>query len=163
MEPINNQDFLEKNKEIEVQDKKEDVKNIQQNSHVVPEQNLLQNRKSSNLEELMQKMYDRLPYGDPFYDDDTITPKIIKIYRKFIFSIDINNKEQLNKIIKLDSILASYFDDYDLRKKLNVSLKKMKVKKSEENVLNTIVDNIINLYDKYIEDYTRNIYIPRWI
>ncbi len=101
--------------------------------------------------------------NEVFYEDDTITPKMIKIYRKYIFSIDINNKEQLNTIIKLDSILASYFEDFDLRKKLNVSLRKMRIKKSEENLLNTVVNNIINLYDKYVEDYTRNIYIPRWI
>ncbi|WP_035777198.1 GTPase Era [Butyrivibrio sp. AE3004] len=29
--------------------------------------------KSNNLDELMQKMFDRLPYGDPFYDDETLT------------------------------------------------------------------------------------------
>ncbi len=29
--------------------------------------------KNDNLDELMQKMFDRLPYGDPFYDDETLT------------------------------------------------------------------------------------------
>ncbi|WP_408072181.1 GTPase Era [Butyrivibrio sp. JL13D10] len=29
--------------------------------------------KSDNLDELMQKIFDRLPYGDPFYDDETLT------------------------------------------------------------------------------------------
>lgn len=101
--------------------------------------------------------------NEVFYKDDSIVPKMIKIYKKYIFSIDINDKEEISNITKLDEILNLYFDDYDLRKKLNVSLKKMKVKKSEENILRTIVKNIIDLYDKYVEDYTRNIYIPRWI
>ena len=97
------------------------------------------------------------------YKDDNIDSKMITIYKKYIFTIDLNNKEQVESIEKLDNILNSYFDDFDLRKRLNVNLKKMKVKKSEENILKTIVENIIELYDKYIEDYTRNIYIPRWI
>lgn len=29
--------------------------------------------KSDNLDELMQTIFDRLPYGDPFYDEDTLT------------------------------------------------------------------------------------------
>lgn len=29
--------------------------------------------KNDNLDELMQKMFDRLPYGEPFYDDETLT------------------------------------------------------------------------------------------
>ncbi|WP_026526933.1 GTPase Era [Butyrivibrio sp. VCD2006] len=29
--------------------------------------------KSDNLDELMQRIYDRLPYGDPFYDDEVLT------------------------------------------------------------------------------------------
>ncbi len=29
--------------------------------------------KSDNLDELMQRIFDRLPYGDPFYDDETLT------------------------------------------------------------------------------------------
>ena len=101
--------------------------------------------------------------NEVFYKDDNIIPKMVKIYKKYIFTIDLSNSEQVENIKKLDNILNLYFDDYDLRKKLNVSLKKMKVKKSEENILRTIVNNIIELYDKYIEDYTRNIYIPRWI
>jgi hypothetical protein len=98
-----------------------------------------------------------------FYEDDTIVPKMINIYKKYIFTIDLNDKNEVESIIKIDKILYSYFEDYDLRKKLNTSLRKMKVKKSDDNLLKTIVYNIINLYDKYMEDYTRNIYIPRWI
>jgi hypothetical protein len=39
----------------------------------------------------------------------------------------------------------------------------IKVKRTSKDILTSIVEAIINLFDKYIEETTRKIYIARWI
>ena len=46
---------------------------------------------------------------------------------------------------------------------LNNFLSALKVSKKETNVIAYIATAIIKEYDKYMEGFTRNLYIPRWI
>ena len=43
------------------------------------------------------------------------------------------------------------------------SLSTLKLPKSTKDVLGAIVSEIIKQYNKYMEGFTRNLYIPKWI
>ena len=46
-----------------------------------------------------------------FNEEDFITEKLIKIYKQFIFNVDINNTNEVNKVVELDNILNLYIED----------------------------------------------------
>ena len=89
--------------------------------------------------------------------------KIIQIYQGYIFTINARVKEELKKAVDLDTAVARYFDDREFKNIIINSLKTLKVSKSETNVVGCIVNAIIREYNKYMEGYTRNLYISRWI
>ena len=97
-----------------------------------------------------------------FDETDYITLKVIGIYEDYIFNIDINDKESIDKIKLLDSILYKYIDDYSFRKEVQKSLLDIKVRRGS-NLIEIIVNHLINLFDNYEDGYTRNIYFARWI
>lgn len=98
-----------------------------------------------------------------FYDDDFITQRLINIYEDFIFKVNPNNQSELKKAVELDFVINKYIDDYLFRKNMKVQLLEVKVKKSCDNILKAIVDNIIHIFVKYQEETTRKIYISKWI
>ncbi len=95
-------------------------------------------------------------------EDDYLSMKLISIYEEYIFSIDETNQESLKKIEELDTILKKYITDYNFRKELKIGLTKIRVKR-DNNILESIVNGIISLFDNYEEYYTRNIYFARWV
>ena len=97
-----------------------------------------------------------------YFDDDFISEKLIEVYENYIFNIALDDIEELNKVSRLDSILAKYIDDYLFRKEMKGELVKLTVKRND-NVFLTIVNYILNFFEKYEEDATRKIYISRWI
>ena len=98
-----------------------------------------------------------------YYEDDILTGKLINIYEKFIFSTDINDEEDMGLVHKIDLVFGKYIDDYTFRKELQAQIFRVKVYQTCSNILKTIVENIICIFDKYQEDSTRKIYISRWI
>lgn len=101
--------------------------------------------------------------NEEFYEGDNISKKIIELYTEYIFNVKYLSNDMINKLKRFDNLVNKYFDDQEFRKDLSKGLLKIKVKKSEENVLDYIVSELIILEDKYIEGYTRNVYIPKWI
>ena len=97
-----------------------------------------------------------------YFEDDKFTDILIKVYRKYIFSINPLNEIELNKCIELDRILAKYIDDYNFRKAMNYELTKVKFQ-SKENMIQNLINSIIGIFEKYEEGRTRNIYVARWI
>lgn len=96
-------------------------------------------------------------------ESDNITEKLIRIYQEYIFNIDINDKSAVESVLKLDSVLGKYIDDYLFRKELQREILKVRVRKDAKNVLKEIIDNIIKIFNNYEEYTTRVIYISRWI
>lgn len=101
--------------------------------------------------------------NEEFNDLDFMSDKIIHIYQSFIFSLNARNKNDIRKAMNLNKSVARYFDDREFRTLLNNFLKALKVSRSEKNVVSYIANAIIKEYDKYMEGFTRNLYIPRWI
>ena len=90
-----------------------------------------------------------------YFEEDAVTEKLIKIYRDFIFKVDLSNRSELNMVKKID--------DYSFRRKLQQEVFQVKITKTCTNVLQTIVENIIAIFNRYEEETTRNFYIARWI
>ncbi len=97
-----------------------------------------------------------------YFAEDLITDKLLKVYRSFIFSADVNNPEEIQKVAEIDKVLAKYVDDYLFRKEMKHSLTTLQIKKTS-NVLQSLVDSIISIFNKYEEGTTRRIYVSRWI
>ena len=85
------------------------------------------------------------------------------IYQTYIFNIDIRNKDDIKSIVDLNASVARYIDDREFKTLLNKHLSSLKVSRKEENVMAYISKSIIDEYEKYMEGFTRNLYIPRWI
>lgn len=98
-----------------------------------------------------------------FVEGDNISTKLVDIYQDFIFKADVSNIEDVNLVKNIDHVIGSYIDDYSFRNEVKNQLFSVKVKKTEKNILWSIVEAIIHIFDKYIEETTRKIYIARWI
>lgn len=101
--------------------------------------------------------------NEEFSELDYMSDKIIQIYQSFIFSINTRSKSEIKKAADLNSAVVRYFDDREFKTILNNFLTSLKVSKKETNIIGYIVNAILKEYEKYMEGYTRNLYIPRWI
>jgi hypothetical protein len=97
-----------------------------------------------------------------YYSDDIVSEKLIDIYEKYIFNVDITEIDNVNKIEKLDSILFQYINDYCFREQIKQDIMKVKVQRGE-NLLDSIVSTIINLWSDYEKVRTRRVQMTRWI
>lgn len=98
-----------------------------------------------------------------YVKEDKITAKLIRIYKDYIFGVNINDANALQEVKEFDYVLNRYIDDYDFRKELKKEIVHVKVKKSCTDILKAIVESIINIFAKYVESTTRKITIARWI
>lgn len=97
-----------------------------------------------------------------YYSDDFISEKLINVYEKYIFNTDINIEENAAKVEKLDEVLFKYINDYTFRNQIKKDIVNIKVTRGE-NLLDTIVNTIINLFEKYEKLLTRKVPMTRWI
>ena len=91
-----------------------------------------------------------------------ISDRLIKVYKSYIFSIDENNREDIQRVQELDNVLANYIKDYLFRSTLQKEIVTVQVRK-DNNILKSLVDIIIRIFTNYEEYTTRKIYISKWI
>ena len=101
--------------------------------------------------------------NEEFFELDYISDKVIQVLQAFIFSINIKNKTDLKKVSALDKALVRYFDDREFKTYLSNHLVALKVSKKETDIMRFIADSIIKAHEKYLEGFTRNLYISKWI
>lgn len=98
------------------------------------------------------------------HQDDEITPKIINLYREYIFIPREKNEENIKNIIYLDKAMKKYISDYCFRKDLQTCIKNIKIKAEEvKNALKIFIDKVIDFFVNYHHYTTRVIYVSRWI
>lgn len=95
-------------------------------------------------------------------EGDIITEKLIRIYQEYIFKIDLNNQEEIDSVLKLDSILGKYINDYDFRQELQKEIVKIKFT-NPKTMVKEFIESIIRIFNHYEEYTTRVICISRWI
>lgn len=106
--------------------------------------------------------FDKIVNND-FLEDDIFSLQLVKIYKDFIFKIDIYDEAEVKKVREIDYIMGKYVDDYLFRKNLQREIAGVKVKRSARDVILVIVEAIIDIFRKYELESTRKIYISRWI
>ncbi len=97
-----------------------------------------------------------------FNETDMISDRLIKVYKSYIFSIDEDNREDIERVQELDNVLANYIKDYLFRSTLQKEIVTVQVRK-DNNILKSLVDIIIRIFTNYEEYTTRKIYISKWI
>ncbi len=101
--------------------------------------------------------------NEDFDEDDLITCKLIQVYSEFVFMVDLKDKELASDLEKIDEVMMKYFTNDDFRRELTKALTEMKIKKSIDNIVFFVIKCLNKTYEKFLESYTRNIYIPKWI
>ena len=96
-------------------------------------------------------------------DEDKISKKIVQKYKTYVEKVDINEEDARNKLVRIDKIINSYFVDFKFKKELKEKILNIKVKEDGIDLLEFLINSIIDIFDDYLVNYTRNIYIPRWI
>lgn len=96
-------------------------------------------------------------------ESDNITEKIIKLYREYIFRIDLNNIEDVKMVQELDHVVGKYIDDYIFRKAFQKQIVKVRIRRDVKDALKEIIKSMIKIFDKYEEDTTKVIYVSHWI
>jgi hypothetical protein len=96
-----------------------------------------------------------------FYEDDTLSKKIIDVYQKFVFEVDLSDKKNITKLEHFDTIVGKYIDDHAFRNELKAQMKRIQVRKGV-SAMDAVVDWIFNVFDNYEFGYTKNIYFSRW-
>ena len=94
---------------------------------------------------------------------DNLSLQLVKIYKDFIFKIDVTNEEDLKEVKDIDYIMGKYVEDYLFRKNLQAQMREIKIKKGAKDLVRTIVESIIQIFKKYELEKTRKIYISKWI
>ena len=97
-----------------------------------------------------------------YYSDDLVSGKLIDIYQKYIFTIDVNSEESIKKIEKLDNLMYKYINDYGFRNQIKQNIQSVKISKSG-NILDSVVNAIINLFENYDEIKFTKVELTRWI
>ena len=97
-----------------------------------------------------------------YYEGDVFSEKLLKVYEKYIFSLDTLTNDDIFKIQKIDEALAKYIDDYNFRKEVKYGLLRVKLEK-DENLLVNLINSIIGIFERYEEGSTRRIYVARFI
>lgn len=110
---------------------------------------------------LLCKNYKLIINAD-FIEGDNISIGLVKIYKDFIFNIDLDNSEDVNGAVIVDKAMAKYVNDYFFRKTMQEEITSIKFRKTK-NALLEIIDAIIKIYNRYEEDSTRKIYMAKWI
>lgn len=95
--------------------------------------------------------------------DDEFSKRIIRLYRDFIFKIDINNEEDVIKVKNLDAAVMKYINDYNFRKEIENGIRTLNVNKNCKDIIKEIINKIISIFRNYKDYATRIIYISRWI
>ena len=108
------------------------------------------------------KNFKRITNTD-FLEGDTLSLQLVKIYKDYIFNIDLTQEEEIENVIEIDKIMGRYIDDYLFRKTLKQELVKVRVKRSCGDIIRTIVENIIEIFHRVEFEQTRKIYISKWI
>ena len=107
------------------------------------------------------KNFERITNTD--FLGDTLSLQLVKIYKDYIFNIDLTQEEEIENVIEIDKIMGRYIDDYLFRKTLKQELVKVRVKRSCGDIIRTIVENIIEIFHRVEFEQTRKIYISKWI
>lgn len=97
-----------------------------------------------------------------YKENDLVSNKLVSIYKNYIFSVDIKNREEIERVQELDKVLSSYIHDYLFRSTLQKEIISVKVRK-DNNIIKNLVDSIIKIFTNYEEYTTRRLYISKWI
>ena len=97
-----------------------------------------------------------------FLEDDSISQRLIQVYKNFVFSVNAENREDLKMVAQLDFVINKYIEDYYFRKEMQKGMEEIKVKQTGD-VIRSVVEGVLSCFDRYEVSYTRTIYFARWI
>src|SRR5690554_5137600 len=87
-----------------------------------------------------------------FFEDDTLTKKLIEYYQDYIFNIDADNEQQTALIKKLDAAIYKYIEDYRFAKSLKDTLDIDAIVQSNFSYFEQLMEYIINFFNEYKEE-----------
>ena len=95
--------------------------------------------------------------------EDKITQNIIKMYKEYIFKVNINDEFAVNELKEFDAAVYKYINDYAFRKEVQKQIASTKIRKDCKDIVKEIFNVILNIFSTYSEYTTKILYISRWI
>lgn len=93
-----------------------------------------------------------------FNKDDYISEMLLKNYQTSIYNVDLNNKEEIKMLKKIDDIMKIYIIDQNFFQLINCRLTDM-----EDNYIQDINAILINEYEKFKNAIVKSVETSRWI
>lgn len=93
-----------------------------------------------------------------FNQNDYISELLIKNYQTSIYNVDINNKQEVNLLKKIDNIMKIYIIDSDFFQVIQERLNNM-----EDNLVQDINTILIDEYEKFSQHISPVVKNSRWI
>lgn len=97
------------------------------------------------------------------YKNDKITSNMVKLYKDYIFGMDIITQREREKMVSIDNIMYKFVTDIRFKKEVENKLSKLTISKNVIDLVSYVMNKMIEYFEDYKDTYTRNIYIPRWI
>lgn len=93
-----------------------------------------------------------------FNKDDYISEMLLKNYQTSIYNVDLNNKEEVQRLKKIDNIMNIYIIDQNFSK-----LVKNRLNDMEDNYIQDLNAILINEYNNYKNAIVKSVETSRWI
>ncbi len=97
------------------------------------------------------------------YKNDKITSNMVKLYKDYIFGMDIITQREREKMVSIDNIMYKFVTDIRFKKEMENKLSKLTISRNVVDLVSYVMNKMIEYFEDYKDTYTRNIYIPRWI
>lgn len=97
------------------------------------------------------------------YKNDKITSNMVKLYKDYIFGMDIITQREREKMVSIDNIMYKFVTDIRFKKEMENKLSKLTISKNVIDLVSYVMNKMIEYFEDCKDTYTRNIYIPRWI
>lgn len=93
-----------------------------------------------------------------FNKNDYISELLIKNYQTSIYNVDLNNKQEINMLKKIDNIMKIYIVNSDFFKVVQQSLMRM-----DDNSIQDLNSILLEEYQKFNQNISSVIKNSRWI
>ena len=108
------------------------------------------------------KNYYKIVNAD-IYEGDKVSRNIINLYSDYIFGMSILTKREKEKLVLVDNIMYKFVTDVRFKKEMLKKLSSLKVSRSINHIVEYVMNKLIEYFEDYKDNNTKNIYIPRWI
>ncbi len=99
-----------------------------------------------------------------YLENDNISIILIEKYQDYVFSVDIDDNEEIIMLELVNKAFTKYISDYNFSKMLTKYLEKFLSKNKNKNIkVEDLMQEVVNFANQYEEEKLKHIVNSRWI